>query len=551
MKPLPTSVQKTAVDYCRVSTNEQAKGLSIDGQKDVNRKFCRDNNIILLKSFSDVTTGTNFDRKGLDSLKDFCKKNKPHYILVWRWDRLGRNAVETLLTIKYFEKNKIQVNSVTQWKENDSADENFMLQLQTILAERESKVTSERTKMSIRFSNESGFWLNRAPIGYKRSNTLDERGKRTIEVSDNGAFIVREVFRLFIAGMDKMKIRENLMETHAEKIKMLNFGFSRTAIRRILTNPFYLGKLILKDKNGDFEKLIDAKHPAIVEQTTFDAAQYRIAELEGKHGRDAYQERDEYPLKSSLLCPHCFVPLRAYAVKKKLKKTDGVQEIHYYDCKESHFRIQTKIAHQIVLDALFEIELSQIDKAEMQKTVKIKIDALLSTITSVKQALEKQITEITANLEKLDGLLLTGLSVENYERMSSQLKKQLIDKQFEWAQSDGAIDFQEEVFKNALDLMTDLGSVYKSATGELQKKIIKTLFPAGLFIDPKNNEVLTFFLNSFAVAIRSKSMSYERLKIVKSLPVPFCSLYGTQIEPKSVQKSVEIRLLNEYICAKR
>lgn len=233
MKIKPKSLP-TAVTYCRVSDREQKNGLSLDSQHQFIKSFCDRNSISILKEFSEITTGTKFDRKELNSLKDFCKKRKPTYMLVWRWDRLGRNAIEMLSIVKDFKGTGTEINAVEQWKEGDTADDKFMLQLQAILAERESNITSERTQKNMRFGMEQGYWLNKVPLGYRRSNILDERGKRPIELCPVGAPIVREIFTMFMGGTDKMAIRTHIIAKHKQDLQAIGYSFVKMAAPKLL-----------------------------------------------------------------------------------------------------------------------------------------------------------------------------------------------------------------------------------------------------------------------------------------------------------------------------
>lgn len=537
----------TAVIYSRVSSHEQSKGLSLDSQVQTIRQFCETRSISIIKEFQDIMTGTKFDRDGFNALKEFCHKKRPTYILVWRWDRLGRNTIELLSTVKSFQKLGIEINSVEQWKGSDSADDNFMLGLQAILAERESKITSERARMSIRKGMESGLWLNKLPIGYRRSRTLDEKGKRSVEICPIGSVIVKEVFDLFLNDTSKMQIRQHILGTYENDLKEINYNFVKMAIRRILTNPLYLGKLIIKDADG--EKLIDAKHEAIIEQAQFDAVQKKLRDTEGGRIVAHIEEREDYPLKGRLLCPQCFAPLRAYGVKKSLKK-GTVQKIHYYDCKGSHYRIAAKKAHEIVESVMIELSLSEADKAKTMKIIKERVDKMLKNIKEGRITAQKDIDALSDKLTKLDDLLLTGLDIDTYKRMSVQIGQQLTDRKLELSSTNDFVHFREAIFKNALDMIVDLGEGYKSLSGHLQKKMVAALFPTGFFIEKNEEVILTYFLNRFVSVTRSESMKYKKLRLIESAEVPFCGVKGTEIEPKNTPIGSDFQLINTYIYAK-
>ena len=60
--------------YVRVSTGEQGKGYSLDGQRREIVQFCANRNLTLLKIFEDQKSGTKlFERPGLVDMIDQLK----------------------------------------------------------------------------------------------------------------------------------------------------------------------------------------------------------------------------------------------------------------------------------------------------------------------------------------------------------------------------------------------------------------------------------------------------------------------------------------------
>jgi DNA invertase Pin-like site-specific DNA recombinase len=533
----------TAVSYCRVSTLEQGnKRLSLENQLKILQQFCEGREIAMLKSFKDTTTGTKFDREGFNALKEYCKKQKPNYVLVWRWDRLGRNAVEMLATVKEFQRMGIEINAVEQWKEDNSADNMFMLGLQAILAERESAITGERVKMNILKTQEQGIWLNKSPIGYRRSNVLDEKGKRAIEVCPVGSVIVKEVYELFLDGMDRMKIHLHIRSKFRSELKEIKQSFVPMAIRRILTNVFYTGRIQFGDTEG-VRKTVEAKHPAIISRSDFDKAQNKLDELDSTNEKSERIEREDYPLKGNILCQTCGVPLRAYSVKKNLKK-GAVQTIHYYDCKKSHFRIQAKEAHDIVEEAFAELTLTDSEIEKSKIIIKERIETFLQNQLKVVQESTKQIEEFQGKAKRLDELLMDGLNIQDYNRMKKEVQKNIDELELKLATVADFIKVQNQVKNTALGMLLDLKGNYKKSNGFLKKKIIKAVFPHGLFIEKNTRTVLTQFINTFITLTRSESMSYKKIELLTSEQLPFCSPKGRQIEPKTVNLSNEMALIN-------
>ena len=67
---------KKAIIMCRVSTDEQAKGYSLDVQHEQLIKYCQRNNIEVVKHYKEDHSAKNFDRTEFKKLLQFAKSNK-------------------------------------------------------------------------------------------------------------------------------------------------------------------------------------------------------------------------------------------------------------------------------------------------------------------------------------------------------------------------------------------------------------------------------------------------------------------------------------------
>src|SRR5574341_500015 len=85
------------VIYCRVSSEEQVKGTSLESQELACREYARSKNIKILKVFIERGESAKFaDRTELLALNDFCRQNKGsvEVLLVWKIDRFARNVTD-------------------------------------------------------------------------------------------------------------------------------------------------------------------------------------------------------------------------------------------------------------------------------------------------------------------------------------------------------------------------------------------------------------------------------------------------------------------------
>src|SRR5215213_1504313 len=83
----------TALIYTRVSTDEQAKGYSLQTQAESCRRYCAERRYALLAEFSDAHSGTELGRPGLNAALDAVVALKPNAIVLHDVDRLGREII--------------------------------------------------------------------------------------------------------------------------------------------------------------------------------------------------------------------------------------------------------------------------------------------------------------------------------------------------------------------------------------------------------------------------------------------------------------------------
>ena len=90
-----TETQKV-VTYLRVTSKTQANaGYSLELQREELRKYAEENNLEIIKEFSDIAGANETDREGLDEMLEFLEGSKEcNAVLVTKIDRLCRD-IET------------------------------------------------------------------------------------------------------------------------------------------------------------------------------------------------------------------------------------------------------------------------------------------------------------------------------------------------------------------------------------------------------------------------------------------------------------------------
>ena len=166
---------------------------------------------------------------------------------------------------------------------------------------------------------QKGYWLGgRAPFGFKAVRIRAEDGKMhtKLEVDEEEAPIVREVFRLFNAGHSFKEIAEKL---NKRQLYRRSKHWTASSVSDTVRNSRYVGmhfwgKGTKKEHKIVRDDAIFVNGPAIVDRDTWNRAQERLRKFYMHKGRPA---RHHYLLRGLAFC-ECGAPLHGRFSKSPL-----------------------------------------------------------------------------------------------------------------------------------------------------------------------------------------------------------------------------------------
>ena len=91
-----------AVIMCRVSSEEQAKGYSLDVQFEQLTNYCKRNDVNVIKHYREDHSAKDFNRPQFQNFLQYAKSNKSKIdtLLITSWDRFSRNLTDALVMIR-------------------------------------------------------------------------------------------------------------------------------------------------------------------------------------------------------------------------------------------------------------------------------------------------------------------------------------------------------------------------------------------------------------------------------------------------------------------
>lgn len=319
-----------AVIYIRVSSDLQVKGTSLESQEAECRLWCLRNGYEVSRVFVDAgESAKTADRPQFLDLINWAKKYKPAVCVVWKFERWARNSQDHAIYASFLAKGNTRLVSATEPTEENPAGRLLETMLSAV-AQFDNEVRAERAKMAMKTVANRGGWVKRTPYGFIRARS----GSLPILIHHpERAPIVMDLFTGIATG------RRNVIQTVAMASEN---GLSNNACRDMLRNPVYAG-FFRDSMTGNRE--VTAAFPGIVPRSVWNAVQDIISGKRVTMG-PRLVERDEFPLRTQMVCSVCGGPITA------CWSTGHGGKYGYYYCRKGHVRIRVEAAHQSWMDLL-------------------------------------------------------------------------------------------------------------------------------------------------------------------------------------------------------
>jgi DNA invertase Pin-like site-specific DNA recombinase len=180
-------------------------------------------------------------------------------------------------------------------------DDRMTTGLDALLAERESDMTRDRILRSVRSNATKGRPHGKMLYGYSRTYDPTTGELLMQEIREDQAKVIREAARRFLAGETPYAIAQDFnrqeIPTPRPPRSARPRGWDLTQIRRLLTNPAYIGK---RTHRGEI--VGDAIWPPILDEATFHRCAARFADPNRKTHRDSSVR---YLLSGLAVCGVC------------------------------------------------------------------------------------------------------------------------------------------------------------------------------------------------------------------------------------------------------
>ena len=273
--------------YCRVSTSGPEQLRSLEIQVKTYTMMIRSHpNWIFAGVFHDIESGLRRSgRGGLDKMLREAAKGKIDYIITKAISRVSRDTVEVLKIIRFLRERGINMHFECEKLDSINAEKEFEITLRGMLAQDESRNTSENIQWGFQRKFEKGDIFTK----YKNFMGYDCVDGKIVIVPEQ-AEVVRKMFDLYLQGLSLGQIKSFLESKGIKTITGKEIWDTKT-IQKMLKNEKYKGDTMLqKTFTEDFmtgkksknigqrnQYYVKDSHPAIVSAELFDKVQEEMA----------------------------------------------------------------------------------------------------------------------------------------------------------------------------------------------------------------------------------------------------------------------------------
>jgi DNA invertase Pin-like site-specific DNA recombinase len=433
------------------------------------------------------------DRDAIQELKEAAMKDEFDILLVFMFDRIGRIDDETPFVVEWFAKHGIEVWSAQEGQQRfDSHVDKLMNYLRFWQASGESEKTSIRIKSKMQQMKLDGLYTGGpARFGYRLvdSGLVNRKGAaiKKYEIDPAGREVIRMIDDMIIhKGYGAWRMADFL---NKRGYRTETGGrFTNSTILRILSNPFYCGRLEDGSTSGKLEAL------RIRSDDTYVQILYILEQRQEKNEEKRHislQTKGQGMLSGNLFCAHCGGRLTTIRYRDSYTRADGtvysVDQIKYscYHksrklCKcDGQTTYQADRVDEMVRQIIRQI-FSCMDGAPEEE----KLQALYRRQMAGNRATQKKLgmevakdREILTKLQLEIGKTLTGGSIYSPEDLSQAIqavRSRVADAETKLA----ALKEEEMQKKQGIDLIAPAYNQFKSWAEEFetatleQKKMI-------------------------------------------------------------------------------
>ncbi len=352
----------------------------------------------LVEVFKDMdTSGTSMDRAELRRAFEYAEAGKMDVLALYDLSRWARCVADGLSELTAMESTGCKVASTSEQIDMESPEGELSITMMLAVHQYKARQAARSWQHTIAAQGERGQHHGRAPFGYQRAERSNDSAGGLIRDPEQAA-VVQEIFDRYARGEPASRIEDDL---HARGLPLMR-------VKRIITNPVYLGYVIRREHVGravrspsrpkspprrrlkagtsrtfgDGVQMFRGKHEPLIEEELWELCQARIKSEERTGPR--HLGEPSHAFAKVAVCDHC-----GMALVRQYYKSRSIAYLRDNNGSRAH---ACGGIGAIRLDEFEPIALAEVvrvaDKFEFD------FDAAVAGANKERRAIEKQITTL-------------------------------------------------------------------------------------------------------------------------------------------------------------
>lgn len=483
--------------YMRLSKEDINENNSITAQKEIAYNYANKNGITIIKEYEDNGYSGMLDsRPAFNEMICDILNGKVNMVIVKDISRLTRDKNKTgYYTEIFFPDNDIRFVSVTEMIDSGERYEiDDTIMMRGIMNQCYVEDISKKIRAVLDNYKSQGKYVEYyVPYGYKK----DEEDKYKVIIDEDVADNVKLIFDMYIQGFSQSQIANKLNDMQEltpkeyKGQKSVMGKWTQDTISRILSDPFYTGKMIINKSKSNIKTkkrkktpredwiFVENTHEPIICQEKFE----KVEDIRNKKFSKP-KVKYEYLLRDLVYCGHCNAKMQ-YKYRSRTKNHNKVinppVKDWYYKCRmiyrfpevcDRGHTIQEKVLNKIVIETL------------KDKLKYIKIDKATNTITrgykninvsyKLLQKYENLKMKIDNNMKILyNDRVEKRISTEKFKIHYNELKEK--SKEYENKIEELKKECERNISLKRLSQIIDDFKSGKEFTNEIMKELIEKI----------------------------------------------------------------------------
>ncbi|GIN23143.1 recombinase family protein [Siminovitchia fordii] len=490
---------KNIINYVRKSRRDEEREKrtgedTLTEQKKLMQKVLDDLGIPYKQEF-EVGSGDQISTRPVFSrILEELKAGKYDAIAVKEISRLGRGSMSDMgiiydiITGRVTGKSIYIITPYRIYDPRNSADQR-QIRFEMFFAREEFETIRERLTGARYSAAMEGKWMGTVPFGYTR----DEKTMR-LKPLEEEAKVVRLIYDLYLNGIDGRDVRERAIATYLKRVGIKTAkgktNWDTTQLRRILTNPVYIGtasfRTTEKTLNGkkikrpkDEHIIVHNAHPEIISEEDFYDVQRK---MRIKKVPKVKFDVNIYPLSGLVDCNECGNRLMVNRYKRTRRSGSSYID-KYLRCKGGC----TIIKYEVVDTALEELleSLSVINGDKLRELINTSANKMNNEerqlmAEEVKKSMEKRKSDLEKRLKFIQEKHFLGVySDEEYLLFKEEIDKEIneLNEMETKTKEEVSVANDDTDIKKIQDALNDLSELYKKSNDDsIKNQILKHIF---------------------------------------------------------------------------